>query len=410
MFERFTEAGIKSIMLAQAEARRLGHNFVGTEQILLGLIAEAKGIASRSLHAAGVTLPAARIEVEKIIGRGSGFVAVEIPFTPRAKRVLQLSWREAQRLGHDYVGTEHLILGLLREPEGVATVVLEKLGVDRAKLAEQVVLSLGKPAGGTIMPPDPLVPNDTADMMISAVFVWYDADATLCIQRAWGIAETAGAKAIEPEHLLLAALRDDGTIFGALEAAKIKVAELRRQICGKLIFDDARPAQSLPFSEQSKEVLTDTWRLAASLKQMWITKESIFLALLAQEDGVLPRALKELGPDAREREDENPAACVDGGASMIRAFVKDAMCAKPPQDIQRPTEDSTPVGKVPLRIPPFGSAKFFAGFGIYAVVCMIMVLVGVHSIDLALFNALSVSMLFLVTIALCICLTYILRN
>jgi len=99
MFERFTEKAIKVIMLAQEEARRLGHNFVGTEQILLGLIGEGTGIAAKVLKSMGVNLKEARVEVEKIIGRGSGFVAVEIPFTPRAKRVLELSLEEARQLG-----------------------------------------------------------------------------------------------------------------------------------------------------------------------------------------------------------------------------------------------------------------------------------------------------------------------
>ena len=99
MFERFTEKAIKVIMLAQEEARRLGHNFVGTEQILLGLIGEGTGIAAKVLKSMGINLKDARVEVEKIIGRGSGFVAVEIPFTPRAKRVLELSLEEARQLG-----------------------------------------------------------------------------------------------------------------------------------------------------------------------------------------------------------------------------------------------------------------------------------------------------------------------
>eukprot|EP00879_Flechtneria_rotunda_P032621 GHRR01035867.1.p1 GENE.GHRR01035867.1~~GHRR01035867.1.p1 ORF type:complete len:179 (-),score=40.92 GHRR01035867.1:74-610(-) len=99
MFERFTEKAIKVVMLAQEEARRLGHNFVGTEQILLGLIGESTGIAAKVLKSMGVNLKDARVEVEKIIGRGSGFVAVEIPFTPRAKRVLELSLEEARQLG-----------------------------------------------------------------------------------------------------------------------------------------------------------------------------------------------------------------------------------------------------------------------------------------------------------------------
>jgi ATP-dependent Clp protease ATP-binding subunit ClpC len=137
MFERFTEKAIKVIMLAQEEARRLGHNFVGTEQILLGLIGEGTGIAAKVLKSMGVNLKEARVEVEKIIGRGSGFVAVEIPFTPRAKRVLELSLEEARQLGHNYIGTEHLLLGLLREGEGVAARVLENLGADPSNIRTQ---------------------------------------------------------------------------------------------------------------------------------------------------------------------------------------------------------------------------------------------------------------------------------
>nr|YP_009660572.1 Clp protease ATP binding subunit [Corallina chilensis]QCS25520.1 Clp protease ATP binding subunit [Corallina chilensis] len=143
MFERFTEKAIKVIMLAQEEARRLGHNFVGTEQILLGLIGEGTGIAAQVLKSMNVNLKDARIEVEKIIGRGSGFVAVEIPFTPRAKRVLELSLEEARQLGHNYIGTEHLLMGLVREGEGVAARVLENLAVNVSSIRTEVIQMLG---------------------------------------------------------------------------------------------------------------------------------------------------------------------------------------------------------------------------------------------------------------------------
>ncbi|CAL4896438.1 unnamed protein product [Urochloa decumbens] len=144
MFERFTEKAIKVIMLAQEEARRLGHNFVGTEQILLGLIGEGTGIAAKVLKSMGINLKDARVEVEKIIGRGNGFVAVEIPFTPRAKRVLELSLEEARQLGHNYIGSEHLLLGLLREGEGVAARVLESLGADPSNIRTQVIRMIGE--------------------------------------------------------------------------------------------------------------------------------------------------------------------------------------------------------------------------------------------------------------------------
>ncbi|MDJ0516407.1 MAG: ATP-dependent Clp protease ATP-binding subunit [Trichodesmium sp. MO_231.B1] len=146
MFERFTEQSIKVIMLAQEEARRLGHNFVGTEQILLGLIGEGTGIASKVLKEHGVNLKDARNEVEKIIGRGSGFTPAEIPFTPRVKRMLEISLEEARKLDHNYIGTEHLLLGLLQDSEGVAAKVLDNLGVDRGKIRTQVIRSLGEVA------------------------------------------------------------------------------------------------------------------------------------------------------------------------------------------------------------------------------------------------------------------------
>ena len=148
MFERFTEKAIRVIMLAQEEARRLGHNFVGTEQVLLGLIGEGSGVAAKTLKSMGVNIKDARAQVEKIIGRGSGFVAVEIPFTKKTKKVLELSWDEARQLGHNYIGTEHLLLGLIREGEGVAAKVLENLGVDLNKCRSNVIKLLGETRTG----------------------------------------------------------------------------------------------------------------------------------------------------------------------------------------------------------------------------------------------------------------------
>jgi ATP-dependent Clp protease ATP-binding subunit ClpC len=144
MFERFTEKAVKVVLLAQEESRKLGHNFVGTEQILLGLIGEGTGVGSQVLKRMGVNLRDARVEVEKIIGRGSGFVAVEIPFTPRAKRVLELSLEEARLLSHNYIGTEHLVLGLIREGDGVGAKVLDHLGVKLSTLRNQILKELSE--------------------------------------------------------------------------------------------------------------------------------------------------------------------------------------------------------------------------------------------------------------------------
>ncbi|MBD2294477.1 ATP-dependent Clp protease ATP-binding subunit [Anabaena sphaerica FACHB-251] len=153
MFEHFTSEAIRVIMLAQEEARRLGHNFVGTEQILLGLMGEGTGVAAKVLAELGVTLKDARREVEKIIGRGSGFVPPEIPFTPKVKNLFEQSFREAHSLGHNYINTEHLLLGLTEAGEGVAAKVLQNLGVDLQTVRAAVMSRLGEDvtvfAGGT---------------------------------------------------------------------------------------------------------------------------------------------------------------------------------------------------------------------------------------------------------------------
>ncbi len=144
MFEHFTSEAIRVIMLAQEEARRLGHNFVGTEQILLGLMGEGTGVAAKVLAELGVTLKEARREVEKIIGRGSGFVPPEIPFTPKVKSLFEQSFREAHSLGHNYINTEHLLLGLTEAGEGVAAKVLQNLGVDLPVIRSAVMSRLGE--------------------------------------------------------------------------------------------------------------------------------------------------------------------------------------------------------------------------------------------------------------------------
>ena len=162
MFERFTEQAIKAIMLAQEEARRLGHNFVGTEQILLGLVGEGTGIAAKVLLDMGLNLKEARNEIENIIGRGSGFLPPEIPFTPRVKRIFETALNEARQLGHNYIGTEHILLGLIQDDEGVAAKVLQNLGIDRQRVRTQVIRAVGEVAavgGGRGDSPDRKIPT-----------------------------------------------------------------------------------------------------------------------------------------------------------------------------------------------------------------------------------------------------------
>jgi len=139
LFERFTDRARRVVVLAQEEARLLNHSYIGTEHILLGLIHEGEGVAAKGLEALGISLEAVRAQVEEIIGQGGSSPSGHIPFTPRAKKVLELSLREALQLGHNYIGTEHILLGLIREGEGVAAQVLVKLGADLGRVRQQVI-------------------------------------------------------------------------------------------------------------------------------------------------------------------------------------------------------------------------------------------------------------------------------
>src|SRR6266436_691849 len=152
MFERFTDRARRVVVLAQEEARMLSHNYIGTEHILLGLIHEGEGVAAKALESLGISLEAVRQQVEEIIGHGQQAPSGHIPFTPRAKKVLELSLREALQLGHNYIGTEHILLGLIREGEGVAAQVLVKLGADLSRVRQQVIQLLSGYSGGKESP------------------------------------------------------------------------------------------------------------------------------------------------------------------------------------------------------------------------------------------------------------------
>jgi ATP-dependent Clp protease ATP-binding subunit ClpC len=186
MFERFTDRSRRVVVLAQEEARMLDHNYIGTEHILLGLIREGDGHAARALESLGISLDAVREQVEEIIGRGQEAPSGPVPFTPRAKKVLELSLRESLQLGHNYIGTEHILLGLLREGDGVAAQVLVRLGADLNRVRQQVIQLLhgfqgqdvesagsrpgsGAPAGP---PADALARFDTLDRRLTALERW----------------------------------------------------------------------------------------------------------------------------------------------------------------------------------------------------------------------------------------------
>jgi ATP-dependent Clp protease ATP-binding subunit ClpA len=178
MFERFTDRARRAVALAQEEARMLNHNYIGTEHILLGLIHEGEGVAAKALESLGISLEAVRQQVTEIIGRGQQAPSGHIPFTPRAKKVLELSLREADGLGHNYIGTEHILLGLIREGSGVAAQVLVRLGADLKRARQQVVQLLhGRPSEDLIskdspVPDDALTRVDSLDRRLAVIERW----------------------------------------------------------------------------------------------------------------------------------------------------------------------------------------------------------------------------------------------
>jgi ATP-dependent Clp protease ATP-binding subunit ClpA len=178
MFERFSQRARRVVVLAQEEARMLNHNYIGTEHILLGLIREGSGVAARALESLGISLEAVRQQVEQIIGRGQQAPSGHVPFTPRAKKVLELSLREAKALGHNYIGTEHILLGLIREGSGVAAQVLVKLGADLNRVRHQVVQLLYGYQGEDVAGEDPPLPDDaltrvdSLDRRLAAIERW----------------------------------------------------------------------------------------------------------------------------------------------------------------------------------------------------------------------------------------------
>jgi ATP-dependent Clp protease ATP-binding subunit ClpC len=159
MFERFTDRARRVVVYAQQEAQMLNHNYIGTEHILLGLIHEGEGVAAKALESMAISLEAVRRQVEEIIGQGQDAPIGHIPFTPRAKKVLELSLREALQLKHNYIGTEHILLGLLREGEGVAAQVLQKLGADLNRVRQQVIQLLSGYTGGKEAAPGEATPQ-----------------------------------------------------------------------------------------------------------------------------------------------------------------------------------------------------------------------------------------------------------
>jgi ATP-dependent Clp protease ATP-binding subunit ClpA len=216
MFERFSDRARRVVVLAQEEARMLNHDYLGTEHILLGLIHEGEGVAASALESIGISLRTVRSQVEEIVGQGKAPQTGHIPFTPRAKKVLELSLREALQLGHSYIGTEHILLGLIREGEGVAAQVLQKLGADLERVRHQVIGLLGESGE----PPEGRRFLDRFTETAHGV-----------LRLASESAGDLGHKAIEPADLLLALIvSDDAQVNELLASWGIQRADVLQRI------------------------------------------------------------------------------------------------------------------------------------------------------------------------------------
>jgi ATP-dependent Clp protease ATP-binding subunit ClpA len=219
MFERFTDRARRVVVLAQEEARLLNHNYIGTEHILLGLIHEAEGVAAKALEQLGISADAVRTKVEAIIGEGGGAPSGHIPFTPRAKKVLELSLREALQLGHNYIGTEHILLGLIREGEGVGAQVLINLGADLLAVRHEVMQLLSGYTGGRrgmrVDPSPALMSRQTPAAARAAVEA----------------RRLAGGSPVGSHHMLLAMLQQHDSIAAkALERLGVTAETLKERL------------------------------------------------------------------------------------------------------------------------------------------------------------------------------------
>ena len=196
MFERFTDKARRAVVLAQEEARLLDHDHIGTEHLLLGLLREEDSVATRALGSLGVSLERVQIDVEAIVGRGSAAPKGHIPFTPRGKKVLELALREALQLGHKYIGTEHILLGLVREGEGVAAQVLRKLDVDLDRV-RQTVIELLSSLVGAEEPAGTVEPEVQEEPETPSRSVWSAEDFPACPSCGAALSETLAVRAIE---------------------------------------------------------------------------------------------------------------------------------------------------------------------------------------------------------------------
>ncbi len=287
MFERFTERSRLVVAFASDEARTLGHADLGTEHILLGLIREEDGLAGRVLASLEITLEHVRSEVVRIAGQGDEVTSGQIPFTPRAKKVLELALREALSLGHNYIGTEHILLGLVRENEGVATRILLDLDADAEKIRNEIVPVFSGHRRGF---PRPRAGRGGSEPTTGPPRFTRGARTVLVLAQEEARALTHTR--MGTEHILLGLLREQhGLAARLLDALEITLDDVRAQVVAIAGRGTETATGHLPFTPQAKNALECARREARSLDHDSVGTEHILLAILREEDGIAARIL-----------------------------------------------------------------------------------------------------------------------
>jgi ATP-dependent Clp protease ATP-binding subunit ClpA len=289
VFERFTQRARQVVVLAQDEARAFRHTTIGTEHILLGLLREEEGLAARVLQSLDITVDEVRAQVVRIAGEGDEVPRGQIPFTPRAKKVLELALREALFLRHNYIGTEHILLGLTRENEGVAAQILLDLGADADKIRNEITRMLDR--ASRVQP--------AADM--GDLHERYTTRARRVITIAREEAKGLRHDYIGTEHILLGLLdEEEGLAARVLGSLDITVEEVRAQVARIVGRGDSATGDQLPLTPRTKKVLELALREALSLGHNYIGTEHILLGLVREGEGVAARILLDFDADAEK--------------------------------------------------------------------------------------------------------------
>jgi ATP-dependent Clp protease ATP-binding subunit ClpA len=287
VFERFTERARQVVVLAQDEARLLKHDHIGEEHLLLGLLREEDGVAARVLRESGVELEDTRRHVRAVVGEGEGPTAGQIPFTPRAKAALERALRESLSLGSSYIGTEHVLLGLLREPGDVLGKVLENAGSDTGAIVSRAVHRPGRPAAVPLEFPKGSESERFTERARRAVALAQDE------------ARTLTHNYVGTEHILLGLLREEeGLAARVLDALHITIDDVRAQVARVVGVGDEVMTGEIPFTPRAKKVLELALREALSLGHNYIGTEHILLGVARATEGVGARILLDFDADA----------------------------------------------------------------------------------------------------------------